>query len=433
MIRIRKCRALLLSLALVNGGSLFASSAAEHPFGILLANEPAALFATIAQPPAEPSATEIEPEINKPPAGASLMNALRLDAAQQINRLHADGGPYNPELAPVLTVAAGRALELGDTENALLLYQQALYNLRVNGGLYAEAQLPILQSIMGVLRLSGDMEALDSRVDYYYRLMGSGLPPWNVAKIQAALKTLSWRQEKLMHQLWVGREREVVNLVEDGERLVRSICQTPDFSAVWCADITLQHLATLYLIQFRISPEVQTAMKRGYTTMPDWRTSPDGERSPLQDRLQSILRGIKNKGVDFINDALLVTQDAETLTLALADWHWFFGDTVTAEIMYRALYEREPQLFSHPVPLPAIPNLSRDPGLAEDSGKVSFVASVSSRGTPEDITVIGLDEDSARWKNRGLRYFRALRFRPAIDASGQFVAAPVELSLVVMR
>ena len=427
------CRALLLMAVLVNSAPLFAASAAELPFGILLAN-PSAVLATAAAPLAsEPTATPRDPELGKTLVEPHLIRASRDDAAQHINRLQAEGGPYNPALAPVLTTEAGRALELGDTENALLLYQQALYNLRVNGGLYAETQLPVLQSIMGLLRVSGDIDALDSRVDYYYRLMGSGLPPWNVAKIQAAIKTLSWRQEKLMPQLWTGREREVVDLVDEGERLVQSICQAPAFAGVWCADITLQHLATLYLIQFRVAPEVQSAMRRGYTAVPDRRTVTDGEWSPLQDRLQSILRGIKNKGADCINDALPIAQDTQRLTVALADWHWFFGDTETAETMYKALYDSEPQLFSQPVPLPAIPNLGRDPALAEDSGTVNFVASVSSRGTPEDISIIESGEDDARWKNRGLRYFRSLRFRPAIDASGQFVASPVELSLVVMR
>lgn len=433
MIRTHHCRALLFMVALVNNGSLFAASAAELPFGILLA-KPSAMLSSAAAPLAsEPAVTAVGSELGKTFVDPGVINASRADAAAQINRLQTEGGPYNPALAPVLTMAAERALELGDTENALIFYQQALYNLRVNGGLYAQAQLPILQSIMGLLRVSGDVNALDSRVDYYYRLMGSGLPPWNVAKIQAAIKTLSWRQEKLMHQLWAGREREVVALVDDGERLVASICQTPEFADVWCADITLQHLATLYLIHFRVAPEFQTAMKRGYTAVPDRRASTDGEWSPLQDRLQLILRGIKNKGADLINRALPIAQETQTLTVALADWHWFFGDTESAQTLYRALHDSAPQLFSQPVPLPAIPDLGRDPVLAEDSGKVSFAANISSRGSAEDVTVTPLGEDGGRWKHRGLRYFRSLRFRPVIDASGQFIASPIELSLVVMR
>ena len=410
-VRLISCLAMLMSV------SLLAAPAAEHPFGVALATP---------SPLVVPSQS-IDPR---------QALAASEDATQRISSLKEENGPYNAALAPLLTQEASRALELGDTASALTLYQQALYNVRVNGGLYGEAQLPILQSIMGLLRLSGDVTALDNRVDYFYRLMGSGQPPWNTPKIQGALYYLAWGQEKLSHQPWAGKEREIIELVETGERLIDSVCKNPDFAADWCGKATLRHLASLYLIQWRVTPTTQITPSNRYKEMPDWRNTGDAERSPILDRLQMMRRSLKTKGTAYLKDALLVANETQTLKLALADWYWFFGDVTQAKTAYADLYEEEPRLFKMPTPLPIAPTLTRDPGLAKDSAPVNFSAQVSAKGTPQNVTASYVGEtieEGKGWESRGVRYFRTLRFRPAMDDNGEFIAAPVELLLTVMR
>ncbi len=393
---------------------LFAASAAEQPFGVYLAT---------------PRVLDTVPQSIK----ATRISAANQDAELRIETLKNDEGPYNPALAPLLTAAGSRALELGDTAKALMLYRQALYNLRVNNGLYSEAQLSLLQSIMSLLRLSGDLEALDHRVDYFYRLMGSGQPPWNTAKIEASLKYLEWTQEKLSHQSWDDKEREAIALVDDGERLIASICQSPDFAADWCAAVTLRHIASLYLIQWRVKPSAHIPVDSGFRDVPDWRAAESAERFPVLDRLQMMRHSLKTKGAVFLTDALSVTNEKLMIELALADWYWFLGDVAKAKGLYAELYQREPQLFSTPTPLPAEPTLKRDPALAEDSARVDFSAEVSVSGTPKRVVATYVGEEGKDWESRGLRHFRTLRFRPAMDTNGQFVAASIALSLIVMR
>ena len=87
-------------------------------------------------------------------------------------------GPYHPSLAGEFVQVAQLAVEAGDVGLAAALYDAALHNARVNNGLYGDQQLPILRGLLDLYLLTGDREGFEARAAYQFRLLGSGLPPF---------------------------------------------------------------------------------------------------------------------------------------------------------------------------------------------------------------------------------------------------------------
>ena len=76
-------------------------------------------------------------------------------------------------------------------EEADELFSRALRNKRINEGLYSAGQLQIVQTLAEVARFQGDPEALKARIDYYYRIQGSGEVGLTAKKLQAANQWLA--------------------------------------------------------------------------------------------------------------------------------------------------------------------------------------------------------------------------------------------------
>ena len=96
---------------------------------------------------------------------ATELSALR-DAVAQAETTQARLGPYDPTLAPLWLSLANRALALGDEEQAAILFQRSIHNLRLNEGLTSLTQMDALENWIASLREIGDGETLDEQLTY---------------------------------------------------------------------------------------------------------------------------------------------------------------------------------------------------------------------------------------------------------------------------
>lgn len=79
-------------------------------------------------------------------------------------------GAYDQRQVEPLKDLAGQKQELGEYQQALVLYTQALHISRVNNGLYHEAQIAILDNIINSQIALRDWKAVDDRYAYLEHL-----------------------------------------------------------------------------------------------------------------------------------------------------------------------------------------------------------------------------------------------------------------------
>ncbi|WP_154647674.1 hypothetical protein [Luminiphilus syltensis] len=352
------------------------------------------------------------------------------EAQDRLATLQAEKGPYHPDLSHMLLAEAERARSVGQSRQALEWYDWALHNIRVNNGLGDPAQLPVLEEIMALQRQMGDREALSGRIEYFYRIMGSGRRPYSPTRLEASLAYLRWHQELLMVESWQGESRRVLQLYEGGKLLQERVCTSEKWSREFCEAFTLAHLGTLYLIEHHLITDSVIDGPAEGINQPF--VSPDMQPNPSEQRLNQLAKTAYSAGARLLKTNIKYVENKTTLELALADWYWFQGRRGQALDIYDRLRKGQPPMFSDPVPLPALPTLDRDPQLSERIQTVSAVFTVTDGGRVTDLDVELVDNEadaSVIWVARSLR---RLRFRPAFNDQGR-IDQKVQLTLQAMR
>jgi tetratricopeptide (TPR) repeat protein len=275
--------------------------------------------------------------LDKPltPSATSVSEFQRqLDEMQQL------GGPYSDALAEPLTGLARSHLASGDVEEAGRLYRRALHIVRVNDGLYSERQIPILQELLALYRSTGDLESLDRRYDYYFRLYGSGQPPFTEVRLRAALGYLRWQREALRLGMDGERHQRLLNLYRLNDELIKATAESPDVSAAQYREVVLSQLRNLYLLEDRVQPRlekigvVETAPAFGG----EWEQS-DFERK----RLETLQRGALSLGARLLGDAIersagtTTPEELARLYLELGDWYQWHGSSNAGEYYTRVV------------------------------------------------------------------------------------------------
>ena len=179
------------------------------------------------------------------------------DYQRQLESLQNQGGPYSDALAEPLAGLARAHLANGDPGEARRLYRRALHIVRVNEGLYSERQIPFLQALLGIYRTSGDLESLDQRYDYYFRLYGKGQPPYTEVRLGAALGYLRWQREAIRLGMDGERHRRLLNLYRLNDELIKATAVDPNVSPSQYGEVVLSQLQNLYLLEDRVEPRLE--------------------------------------------------------------------------------------------------------------------------------------------------------------------------------
>ncbi len=372
-------------------------------------------------------------EADRPPLPQILSPEalIQLDlAAEKIANIERAQGPYSPDLTGPLLETAHIAAEYGEIDRAMELYRWGLYTLRVNQGLNASEQLPVIEQMLGILRASGDLEAYQNRSDYLYRLMGRGAKPWTDDRLVAAERWLRARTELLVADRLEGRESELLFLLEHAEELRKEVCEDEIWASRFCAQLTLRLLALLYVLDYHVDPLVVdpygSVQRSSYGNSLGYNN--DFNQTPLEQRLRSLEQGVRSRGRRILNDALEITPENSALTRALADWSWFHDRTGEALSLYNDLINQGGYLGQEggrsdprqPMPIPATLFEPRDTALiSREVEYYDITAVVNKRGLLKDIDIEPVDPDRTSLRSRGVRHLKSLRFSPALDQEGE--------------
>lgn len=311
---------------------------------------------------------------------ASSAAAATADAGQyreQLAALELEAGPYADALAEPLAGLARGLRQAGDHERALATYRRALHIVRVNDGLYSERQIPLLREMLITYRELGDLEGLDDRYEYFFRVYGMGQPPYTPLRLRAALEYLRWQREALLLDLPGNRDRRILNLIALNGSLLESVMADTAAPFNWKRDLTLSQVANLYLLQDQFEPGIEeTSLLRGRELV-----DPIPLAESLDDqRIDNALRTAYIKGRLLLEELQSLESDLGTaehaaLTLALADWHHWNGSRQRAAEAYGEVVDAlrragEESLLEdwlgEPVELPdngafVLPSSSREP------------------------------------------------------------------------
>jgi tetratricopeptide (TPR) repeat protein len=250
-------------------------------------------------------------------------------------------GPYGDALAEPLTGLARGYLASGDLEQATRHYRRALHIVRINDGLYSKRQIPILQQLLGIYRSTGDLESLDQRYDYYFRLYGSGQPPFTEVRIGAALGYFRWQREALRLGMDGERHQRLLNLYRLNDELIQAVAGDRSVTAAQFNEVVLSQLRNLYLLEDRIQPRLE---KMGVVeTAPafggEWEQT-DFERK----RLETLQRGALSIGANLVDAAIersagaVTPEELAKLHLELGDWYQWHGSE-RADAQYKRVVE----------------------------------------------------------------------------------------------
>jgi hypothetical protein len=345
---------------------------------------------------------------------------------RQVDELEKEGGPYADALAEPLTGLGRHHRRKGDMQQALRLYRRALHVVRVNDGLYSERQMPILRELLDAYRVSGEMEILDNRYDYYFRLYGNGLPPYTDVRLRAALAYLRWQREAVRLELDENESQRILALYHLNDELLQGVAADSSVALQWYRDLVLSQMRNLYLLEDRFAPTVQNAGLAPSTPIfaEKWEQKDFDKK-----RLELIQRGAKSQGADMLQaliDRTAVSADNTALAgvrLELGDWYQWHGNDRLAGEQYQQVVqllsqENRPDLLQQwlgqPMELPDNGAFwqFRPDREGEHPVVVSVRYDVSARGRASNMQAGVSDPADEGLASRLKRKLARIRFRP---------------------
>ena len=345
---------------------------------------------------------------------------------EQIQTRELSGGPYSDALAEPLSSLGNYYRDQGKFDEALDLYERALHLVRVNDGLYSERQIPLLRELLDTYRLAGDMQALDDRYEYFFRLYGNGQPPYTELRLRASLEYLRWQREAFLLKLDGERKNRLLAMYELNKRILESAAQSTAVGQDWYRQLVLSQIRNFYLLQSEIELPDET-----YTFVPS-RAIQSNQEPDLdfkQRRLEDIQRTSAARGRSLLQeliDRIASTGEAADLAsiyLELGDWQQWNGSSNGANQQYSKVFqilenagdtELLEQWLGSPTELPANGDFWQPDTKAKDGRRVVLFAEydVSARGKARNIHVSAAKPEDQVFASRLRRRLSATRFRP---------------------
>ena len=357
--------------------------------------------------------------------GRDVSELASVDQAQaRLEETERRLGPYHPSLAGEFVQVAQLAMEVGDVALAAALYDAALHNARVNNGLYGDQQLPILRGLLDLYLLTGDREDFEARAAYQFRLLGSGLPPFEEGELRAAVEFFDVSLDALMGVSWEGRGRELLTLHTRFESMAEAVCADASVNLAWCQPFTFSLGRFYYLLEHKLDVFVDDPRFERTFSDPEWQSL---DREP---RLEALQRRLFSKGETVFERLLDVNPDSPEALSALADWHWFYRKRDEATSLYRRACRLSPGRFTQAAPLPEYPRLAFNRAFQEPAIPLDVSLTVTERGKPVDmdfsLPTAGADADPP---GRIRRAMRSMVYRPAFMACSEPVERELKLEL----
>lgn len=345
---------------------------------------------------------------------------------RQVAELEQRDGPYSDALAEPLAGLGRYYQDSGDMEQALRLYQRALHVVRVNEGLYSERQIPILRELLNAYRATGEIELLDNRYDYYFRLYGNGRPPYTDVRLRAALGYLRWQREAVRLDIDEDSNRRMLALYQLNDELLSEVAADSTVQPALYRDLVQSQVHNLYLLEDRFAPALQ---KIGVAPAAPVFASEWDQEDFHKKRLEVIQRDSLSRGSDLLRDviersaATAGSDELARLHLELGDWYQWHGKDERAAQQYQQVV----QLLSKPHQSELLQRWLGQPVELPDNGAfwqprpgasgeplavVSVRYDVSATGRVSNLEAVASDSEKTSLTSRLKRQLRQTRFRP---------------------
>lgn len=350
-----------------------------------------------------------------------------------LDRVRDEHGPWDMRNVVVLTEIAGVQRDLGNLDQAVGLYNEALHVNRVNQGLHDVTQVDILEQVAEVQVELGDFETANQIKEYAFyvqeRTHGAGSPA-----VLAGLYRLAswWRQTGNLFSARALYEQAIgiveANFGPDDIRLVDA----------------LRGLASTYRQERYPTRPLLTPEQNEFSFSSG--PTPMGGASPIyaedsrvrlnrygdgQEALERIVRIVDAHAGSTARERAQARMD-------LADWYLVFDKWTSAFETYaraRELLEadgwdaaRMDELFGEPsplvFPLPEPPRRPDAPAMAR-SGYVQLVYDVGVRGRVRAVDVVASDPEGLM-DFRTRKALRGARFRPRFEDGEPVATEDVE-------
>jgi tetratricopeptide (TPR) repeat protein len=363
----------------------------------------------------------------------------------QLEEFESKTGPYADGLTEPLLGLGRYYSRRGDYEQALQLYRRALHIVRLNDGLNSKRQAPVVRELLDTVRLSGDLQALDDRYDYFFRLYGRGRPPYNDIRVRAALEYLRWQREALRLDIDNSDSRRLLELYALNEDMLDAAVGSIAFTLEDRWNFSLGQIRNLYLLQSKVNPPIQVTGLKANAAIQSM-SGQDLEMDSTQRQLQALRRNAFRSGRGVLEHYLASMQLMEEgseqagraiefrarAMLELADLHQWNGSYSRAAEYYNGVVEMliaadrdelVQQWFGAPVELPDNGAFWQPAPNREGMQQiiVSATYDVSARGRARNISAQAQREDDAKKVYRFKRGLASTRFRPRFE-NGQAVA-----------
>lgn len=336
------------------------------------------------------------------------------------------GGPYSDLRAEPLSALGAYYLDSGRYSQALEYYQRALHVVRVNDGLYSERQIPLVRGLLDGYRLSGDMEALDERYEYFFRLYGSGQPPFTELRLGAALEYLRWQREALGLGLEGDRLGRMLALYNLNAQILESAAESLEVAPARYRQLLFSQIRNLYLLESEYDPPSE---RYSLGTNSALQSNSMQDMDFKQQRLDSIRRTSRSRGRTLLEGLvarLAIKGDAQAVAgayLELGDWHQWSSDYRSANQAYgqvvKTLQDSGDDVLleswmGSPAELPTTDVFWQPKKRIKGQRRVLFATeySVSSRGKPRGVQVWAVDTEESGLESSMRRKLLATRFRP---------------------
>jgi tetratricopeptide (TPR) repeat protein len=369
----------------------------------------------------DPGSVEQAQELIKS-AGVQLETSEFRDAITTVNAglvmLEEHLGRYDLVLVEPLTILGGALHGQGDYPTAIDAYERAVHITRVNNGLHATQQVPIIYQEADSWAALGDLDRANERHEYAYETLLRSYGHENVEIVPGMLKLAYWYRQ----QNNIFRARTLYQYAARALSLTYGM-QDPRLIPA------LHGIAETYRLE-RFPPYHDARRNSGVTISTGQSTRASrGPRVDLNNfgggerALQQIVR------IQEVNPEATLG-DVTVAILELADWNLMFESWERAFTLYEFCYktmgeegevsdEQLAAYFGEPrplyLPLPAGPPTPPESLAAVPTqGFVEMVYSVTERGKIQQLTTVA-SEPPGLMDFKVHRAMRNARFRPRIE------------------
>ena len=369
------------------------------------------------------------------PTPVEAQSRPELAYQRQLDDFESTGGPYSENLSEPLMGLGRYYAGKGEYEQAIHLFRRALHVVRLSDGLYSEQQAPFVRELLDTIRLSGDLQALDDRYDYFFRLYGSGEPPYTPLRMRASLEYLRWQREVLRLEFDSQEKKRLLELYQLNDRLLSATWENGTTSQEDQWNLSVSQIRNLYLLLSIIHPRL-TISGPGAGSMVSTVAAQNGDVDFDQKRLETIQRGTLSRGESVLGRYIgagqagyvaRTTQQRARAILELGDWYQWNGSNRRAREQYTSVVKLlidagEGELmqawFGEPVELPDNGAFWQPPVAVPgvDFSIVTATYDVTAKGKVKNLTVDAADQAPVYQFKRELKN---TRFRPRYGANGE--------------